>query len=303
MARDLRNRRQVDFFNFSFLDILACVIGLLIFVLTIVVVSGGGAAKQATGNRLADSEHDLQDARAAERLAAERRRRAQELLRQRADAAIAPAAAVIAMRDDIQGLRNQIDVFQSLQARARQRLQSIQQQLVSLDQAKSVDPNIALIEQQIRQLDIDAVRLREQAARLTKEKVKAEQISYYLPRVRETTRRPLFVEISGDRIWVLNSEDYIKMPISLTSTTYSRVPGSAGTLVADIVGHPLRADELLERAFPQDTVLTVAVRPNGFAAFRAFRDWAWKREYAVHWVPMKESEPIVLTKANRVFEQ
>src|SRR4051794_8582012 len=105
MALRSQHRREVDLFNFSFLDILACVIGLLIFVLTIVVVSGGGATRQATGDRLADTEHDLQDARTAERLAAERRRRAQDLLHQRADAVIAPLAAVSALQDDIKGLR------------------------------------------------------------------------------------------------------------------------------------------------------------------------------------------------------
>ena len=54
MEQSTRGRRQVDLFNFSFLDILACVIGLLIFILTIVVISGAGSTSPAKARRLSD---------------------------------------------------------------------------------------------------------------------------------------------------------------------------------------------------------------------------------------------------------
>src|SRR5438105_2775577 len=94
-------RREVDLFNFSFLDILACVIGLLIFILTIVVISGGRSSSAQTAGRLANAEHRLQQAQDAAVIAAGRRERAEHLLSGRAKDLSDPQGASNAIRAEI----------------------------------------------------------------------------------------------------------------------------------------------------------------------------------------------------------
>src|SRR4051812_49297396 len=99
-----KRSREVELFNFSFLDILACVIGLLIFVLSVVVVSGGGSSSRQTAGRLSNAEHQLDQARTTAQMAAGRRRRSEQLLTRRSQDFANPHGAADAIRAQVLSL-------------------------------------------------------------------------------------------------------------------------------------------------------------------------------------------------------
>jgi hypothetical protein len=81
---------------------------------------------------------------------------------------------------------------------------------------------------------------------------------------------------------------------------YRRRPGSLGVRI----GSPAAfASAPLNRLDPAGVVLSIVVRPDAYAAFRALREQAWTQGYAVNWIPLGQDEPIVLVPSKNAFEQ
>jgi chromosome segregation ATPase len=179
MARPRNNRRQLDIFNFSFLDCLACVIGLLIFILTIVVISGGRSVSTQNAGRLAAADHQVLDAQIAARLAADRRQQAEGLLSQRAQEIADPQAHANALRAQIRVLYEEQGRLDSASGHADVRLDAIQTELRDLGNP-SVDPQLAAAQMELRRLDQETAELNQKTAGAEK-KAAAEtrRVSYY----------------------------------------------------------------------------------------------------------------------------
>jgi hypothetical protein len=294
-------RRDVDLFNFSFLDILACVIGLLIFILTIVVVSGGGSKTAQAAGDVAAADRGLQDQRFAAKLASERRAKLQAMLNRRASDALDPVDAAHAVQGETDLLHHEADAMSAARLRAEQDLAAVRAELDRTERAGGIDPALVAAQAEAQQLDGESQRLRGQAAQIRGEKFKTTSVSYYIPHQRETSRTPVWMEIAGNKIWSLHSNSYEQLPQIDGGVLFRRLPDARAVRIDD------QADifrlEPLPGVEPALVVLTLAVRPDGYAAFRAFREQAWKRGYAVNWVPCGQDEPIILVHTHHAFEQ
>ncbi|HEY2588116.1 MAG TPA: hypothetical protein VGI81_20400 [Tepidisphaeraceae bacterium] len=294
-------RRQVDLFNFSFLDILACVIGLLIFILTIVVVSGGGPKAAQRAQELAGADRQNREARFAATMAAQRRAEFERLLNRRAADALDPAAAATAVSGEIEMLSRETESLLSARLHTEAQLEVARQEIDRIVHATGINPAQVAALTRARQLDADTERLKADGERIRQQKVTTSTISYHIPQLRQTYRHQVWAEISGTRIWFLDSDSYERIPRGTDGTFYRRVPDAEGIRIRDDAA-ALSAGPLLGRD-PSEIVLYLAVRPDGYAAFRALREQAWQRGYAVNWTPVEAAEDIVLSRTTELFEQ
>jgi hypothetical protein len=295
--------RQIDLFNFSFLDILACVIGLLIFILTLVVVSGGRTSSGPIAGSLADAEHGVEAAKQAARIAAERRARAEALLGQRAQDLADPQAVADSLRRQIRMFDEERDTLAAATVDAERRSRSANEELRAIESQPS-DPEAAALQSQLRDLDQKIAELTQKAAdAAAKAKAQGERVSYYVPHVKSTSRFPVFVEIVGDRMWCVHSDAYQAIRISDDSTRYVRIAGAPGVSVNALVDGKVAAPPDLTVREPDGVVIHFLVRQNGYSSFRRLREWAWSKGFAVYWVPMEPAEEIVLTRTTSSVQQ
>ena len=303
MANRPRKSREVDLFNFSFLDILACVIGLLIFVLSIVVVSGGGSNNRQTAGRLSNAEHLVEQARTDVQMASQRRQRAEQVLAQRAQDLANPKGTADAVRAQIQMLEDEKSNLDAAIATSIAKAHLLDQELIDMGRLPAVDPSAVEIQNELRRLDEQTAGLLNQAAdKQRQNRANVKQVHYYVPFVREVHRSTLWVEVSGDRLWCVTSGDYLSSPIDEDSIRFTRLAGAKGTSISALVGGKARVPIELASAQPDDTVLEVALHSDGYEAFRELREWAWAKGFAVNWVP-QDQNPIILTHTSHVFEQ
>jgi hypothetical protein len=303
MSRRSKRRREVDLFNFSFLDILACVIGLLIFILSIVVVSSGGQRNRQTDARLSNAEHQLQQSRETALRESERRQHAELILSEQSKDFSDPKAAAAAVRGEIAMFESAADRLDAASATAQAKADSLRQALAAMGQTPAVNAEASTIQDQLRKLDQETADLRNQAVEeRRKAQANIRQVQFYVPHLREVQRHTLWVELSKDRMWCLMSDDYVQVPINEESTTFKRVVGARGTSVSAMVSGNTRMPPALLAATPEITVLDIAVHPDGYEAFRNLRQWAWDKGFSVNWEPQDEN-PIVLTRTSHPMEQ
>jgi hypothetical protein len=301
MHEQAGSRRQVDLFNFSFLDILACVIGLLIFILTIVVVSGGGSKTAQGAYAVAAADHELQDQRFVAHLASERRAKLEELLDQRASDAVDPVGAARSVQGETELLRNQAKQLVAARARGQQDLAAMQQELQNVERAAAVSAAAVGALTESQQLDAQTEEFKSKADRIRQQNVKTETVTYYIPRMRETQRFPVWLEIAGDRLWSLKSPSYTQIPLPDRAVMYRRLPDAEGIRVGK--DDTVLSSEATASFDPGTTVLSVVVRPDGYVAFRTLREQAREKGYAINWIPLTADEPIVLVPAHNAYEQ
>lgn len=301
MERKSGRRRDVDLFNFSFLDILACVIGLLIFILTIVVVSGGGSKTAQAARDVTAADRRLQDEQFAAKLASERRATLETMLNRRASDALDPAGAARTVKSETELLHHEADAMSAAKLRAEQDLAAMRTEVDKIEHAAGIDPAVVAAEAESQQLTAESERLHAQAAQIHQGKVKDTDIAYYVPHLRETDRFPVWLEVVGNRVWSVQSDGYLQIPQLDGGVQFRRRASAVGIRVGD--GTNPFAFDLLTRLDPGSVVLSIAVRPDGFAAFRQLREQAWKRGYSVNWIPLGQEEPLVLISTHHAFEQ
>lgn len=302
MGRRSKHRREIDLFNFSFLDILACVIGLLIFILAIVAVSGGGQANTQAAGRLANADHQLDQARNDAQLAAIRRERSEQVLAQRARDFVNPKEAAAVVRAQVAMLDQDKVALGVAAETAIRKLGSLRRELGASGSVDAPDPTIASIQAQLRSLDEKTAELRDQTSQLQNEAAKATQVQFYLPNLRQVQRFTFWVYIKGDRLWCMDSDDYESIQLDADSRRFSLRRGASGISISAMVKGDVRPPAALTAAHPDSTVLVVAVNPDAYESFRKLRQWAWKNGYSVNWSP-HEGSTIVLTKTSKVYEQ
>jgi|GEM_PF-5141351 len=296
--------REVDIFNFSFLDILACVIGLLIFVLTIVVVSGGRSNSRQSDGRLSNAEHQLAQSQTSAQMAAEQRRRTEQLLAQQAKELSDPQGTVQLVKGQIRMLNEQRINLESATANSSAKRDSLQQAMRQVGEAKYADPAAIEVQNELRRLDEETADLGNRAVELQR-KLQADprHVQFYVPHLRESNRSVTrWVEVAGDRFWCIGSDDYLSLPIGDASTLFTRVQGKPGTSISALARGQIAPPPFLLLARPDDAVLEVALHPDGYEAFRLLRQWAWSKGYSVNWEP-QDVDSIVLTHSQHIFEQ
>ncbi len=290
-------RRQVDIFNFSFLDILACVIGLLIFILTVVVISGGintATRKLQSGPAISDLENKVRTARRYADAASNRRREAEKKLDVVAgEIGSTPVPMDAAAR--IKSLNAEILQLQKMLAENQHEKGQLENQSLEIDTAFAAQNTLTTLQQETARLMQSTVELQNRTKELTAGPPKATDITYYVPRYRPTQKRQSWLEVSAGKVWRIHSDDYSKTRTG-DDSTYVRSPLAKGTTVESIVkSHTIPLESGIEGLAPDQVVITCVVRPDAYEDYRRIRDVAWGKGYSVHWIPLDETERIVLT--------
>ncbi len=286
----IARRSHVELFNFSFLDILACVIGLLIFILSIVAItaSQSPALRNAAAGRAAGLR---QAQRAAER--AQRRLAAAQM-------SLSHSAAVLTKLGGRSGARRRILLLLVRRGKLALAAHRLKEKLWKLRHTplKNAAQKAALA---VTRADVLAIRRQTQAT-LAKLAAAAQspvkEIRVYLPYVHPTARIGIFVELSGSRYWVLNNVNYHEtLRHAGKYTVYHRRKSAAGARVGLLV--PGRVPNSLNAFGPNATLLDCIVRPSAFNAFRAFRKWAWAAGFQLQWKFFHKDQTIVLVPMHR----
>jgi hypothetical protein len=290
-------KRHVEIFNFSFLDILACVIGLLIFILTVVVISGGinsAARKTGPNSAVHDLEVKTRTARQFADAAASHRREAEQRLSQMAgdiDSSPTPLDAP----GRVVALSAEVNQLQHILADYQQEKDQLKQKLTDLDSALYARNRLATLQQETDRLEKTTADMQARTKDVAAAAAKAQSISYYVPRLRPTDKMQSWLEISNGRVWRLNSDDYLRIKSGMR-LSYTRSALAAGTTVESILKvKTLPMEDGREKLPANQVVITCIVRPDAYEDFRRLRDLAWSKGYSVHWIPFDKDEEIILT--------
>lgn len=302
----LQRRKSVEIFNFSFLDILACVIGLLIFILTVVVISGGigsTSTKMAIKSPLRQSEDNLRAAKNLADEASKRRRAAEAWLQTISADAIDLSVGRDVVTEQIQQYDADTVSLHRDAARLNQDLTSAQTRL-ELTQTELIKlASVPAQEQALRNLIADSADIREKIDQIGTAIPVATDVTFHIPRLKESSKQALFVEVADDRLWCLTGENYEIIPQFPRGQEYNRKKGVSATEAADWSKKDVIIPQEILQATKADTVLTFLVRPDGYLGFREVRNWAWKNGYAVNWEPLQSGETINLVPAKHSWEQ
>lgn len=297
----------MDIFNFSFLDILACVIGLLIFILTIVVISGAassGPEAQRQASDLQASGQSLTRAAAHADAAADRKHAAEKLLaRTSADLNDSTTARDVVVEQTSQ-FESTAAALDHLDAAAKLKIANLHSQMAGLDN-RALNDSIAAQRTESSALERQTATLNKENDALAPQAGQEQKaVTYYIPRLRESSRTPVFIEMKKGRFWFVESDDYTREPrIAENGTTFARKPNAIGMATSQFAKSGRRAGTPFQLNVPADSVLTFLVRPDSFDDFRSIREWAWKNGYAVHWIPLLDDSAITLVPAHNSWQQ
>jgi hypothetical protein len=246
------------------------------------------------------TDHQFEAAKAAAQLAANERERIENVLSQHAQ-------DVKDASQDSAVVRSQIVRLNEETAELTSKTATTDHQIGELN-AKLSNGSGSFLNPQTQDLAAQTQRLRNEIASINSKIAQANQraapreVSYYLPHLRETDRSTLWVEISGDQLWAVESADYDQTQIDVRSTRFDRRADAAGTSITSFTSGTSNPPDWLPQASATETVIEAIVRPSGYEGFRKLRQWAWAKGFAVNWVP-SESEAIVLTRAAHVYQQ
>lgn len=278
-----RGRSRVDLFNFSFLDVLACTIGLLIFIMAIIAITSGSAGNPRAEAQLAKIKRKLAVAQAKLAEAHATEAAYARLLGQRARATLNPKGADAHIRREILRLQRQAADFNKLALQTQAKITAAKQTL-AVDHKKNNPSKALKLQEQIGLTQQQLAAARKKVLALAKLR-KAHTVRYYIPYVRKTSnRQTVFFEVAKNRIWPLTATDFHIKATFFGDQTYTRRTGAVPDTLEQLIS-PRHGPGVFRRHRPGNTLLIFLVRPSGFGTCRALEFWARTHHYAVDWYP------------------
>ena len=296
-----RGRSRVDLFNFSFLDVLACTIGLLIFIMAIIAITSGSAGNPQAAAQLAKIKRKLAAAQAQLAQAHATEAAYAHLLGKRARATLNLNGANGHLRRQILKLQRQAADFSKLARQTAIKIAAAKQTL-ALDQKKNSPSQAQKLQQQIALTRRQLTAAQKQAAALAKVRP-AHTIQYYIPYVRKTShRQTVFFEVARNRIWPLTATDFHIAAGLFATQTYTRRAGAVPYTLANLIS-PHHGPGVFRRHRPRKTLLIFLARPSGFGTCQALEFWARTHHYAVDWYPTNHRNRFIFHLVNTVQRQ
>ncbi len=290
----ISRRKPLDLFNFSFLDVLACTIGLLIFILTLLVVSAGGipqtrgqAGLKAAKQMVALAQESLDEAKAAEL-------RYSAMLQARSKISMLGAGANSQLTEEMAWYIAQAKLLERtarLAAASAARVNANTQASVQ----KSLRKNAASFVKQLADLKAKIAAEQAQTRQMQKQK-HYKHVVFHIPIVHKSFRISVWVEVAGDNMWTYNRTNYHEHKDLLDAgTTYIRRRGAIATSAKAFLAGTAALGGV-SNADPETTVLSFVVRPNAFPVARKLEEWARKQGFAVDWYPMPDEDNLTLVR-------
>lgn len=257
---------QIGFFHFSFLDILACTVGVLIFMIAIIVLHTLGMSappplrKELSKLRAAVSALQKQISQKEAELA-ERKRRVD---------AISKFAWLLRSYDEKSAEKARIEA-----------------QLAELERRTRV------LEQKIKQDRQLLMRLQAQTAE--KPKIRQKSIRISTPVERRSSKRPVYFECDGGRVNPFFGR-YIRKYYSVTQVGQRALVARrrAGETLAEARDSASDWAAELARLDPSKQYVAFIVRPSGFEIFLKLRSVLRRRGIDVGWEPVEAGVSVVV---------
>ena len=300
MRMEGRGRSRVDLFNFSFLDVLACTIGLLIFIMTIIAITSSSpgnpkaVAKIAKINQMqAQAKASLAQARTSEGVYA-------NLLRKRAAQTLNLKGADEHLRREIARLDRQAADYKRIVRQTKVKITAARKQLAKA-QRRNNPSKAAKLKAQIELTQQQVAATEKQISALAKLRVQ-HTVRYYIPYVRKTTRNELVFEVANNRIWRIGSKDFHHKTVHGFLDEYTRRSGAVPDTLSQFVS-PSNPPQCLVNNRPSQTVLIFLVRPSGFATYQALELFARNKHYAVNWHPSHTKRTFIFHPVSSISRQ
>ncbi len=300
MRMEGRGRSRVDLFNFSFLDVLACTIGLLIFIMTIIAITSSSPGNPKAVAKIAKINHMEAQARASLAQAQTSEGFYANLLQKRAAQTLNPKGADEHLRREIARLDRQTADYQRIVRQTEIKITAARRQLAKAQhrnnpsKAAKLNAQIALTRQQV-------AAAQKKIAALAKFRVQ-HTVRYYIPYVHKTTRHNVFFEVANNRIWRIGSKDFHHKTVHGFLDEYTRRSGAVPDTLAQFVSSS-NPPKCLMNNRPSQTVLIFLVRPSGFATYQALELFARDKHYAVDWHPSHTKRTFIFHPVSSVSRQ
>ncbi len=283
MGIEGRGRSRVDLFNFSFLDVLACTIGLLIFIMTIIAITSSAPSNQKAEAKLAKINRMLKrnQARLAQVQIVENNYAGQ--LRERAAQTMNLAGANNHLRHKIAELVRQSKEYVELAIQTKGKIAMARKRLAK---ARSLNnpTKAAKLHQAVMLTQEQVTAIQKQIAALVKLRTDY-AARYYIPVRSKTKRSDLMFEVGKNKIWRIGHKDFhFKALFLLNSCEWTRRANAVPKTLAEFISakHP---PQCLANRRPTRMLLRFFVRPGGFSTYRSIEIWARNKKYAVNWYP------------------
>ena len=257
---------ELTLFNFSFVDILATTIGVIVFIMVMVLIN---VTNRVSADEIVEQFEEIQ-AQIAKHLAAvddsAKKLGEDEAARRKRN------EAVTAAEGQIQKLKKQLG-YERIK---KQTLLAAQQQ----ERRKA-----ATLKATKRALEGRAAHLAEQIAQ--RKKKPREEVAFRVPRERRTTKQALVFECVGGRAYLVfdgkfNTTNY-NVKDQRASWIINRKAQARGELPAAARRQGSAFVKALNRANRRTHFVLFIVRPDSFEALRELRKLLWARGYDYNW--------------------
>lgn len=272
--------RDIAIFNFSFLDIMATTIGVMIFIMVMVFISvSPEQALEALEQRIDEARPQAADAERKAQEAAQRAERQQgqaQKQRERVRQMERSSETFTARRrDDNKKLRAKINALEQKLAKAES------------DAAKAAERTEALKNQ---------IKQSRQGARQ-----EATNVEFRVPLERETTKRSTYFECDGAEVYLLSlkqslSDNYTAKPLNVGGGSVALITRK-GSAKGESLRVAMRSRSSFRRTLARldsgKDCVQFLVRPDSFSAFRGLRKRLWAKGIDVNWFPLKQDQLIM----------
>lgn len=270
-----RTRREpVSLFNFSFVDILATTIGVIIFIMVMVILN---ATDRISADHLKEQVDQLQEQ------VKERQKALQEWSRQTAD--------------DIASRKRYQQITQSKADEAAKGLRKLKERQKALEaEARTLDTRAETLRGEVSEMKKHAS---DAAADLRKRsRRKRVEVNFRVPRLRSTRKKPVVFECDRDKIYLmvfnykLNERNYSATAL-WNAALIKRKSRALGETPSRAMMPRSRFRSTLRRASRNTYFINFIVRDNAFGSFRKLRDYVWKKGYDYNWRAHKATASLI----------
>jgi len=277
-------REGTTLFSFSFVDILATTIGVVIFIMVMALLNISDAiSSDEIEDRVAEMEKAVEESRAT---AEEWRKKARVARKEQEEYEAAARAA----DQEIAALR----AARANARRARERRRGL------LNRIEELKRRATTLAEEIKGIREQAGRL----ARVVEEGAKRRtEVAYRVPRARRTTKKPVLFECVGGRVYLMAFEqrlyegNYRFSRILIGRGAYASVVTRRASARGESLARALSGSSRFMRTFrrtnPRTHFVDFVVRDDSFELFRGLRDAVVRKGYRYNWTPLKKDTKIV----------
>jgi hypothetical protein len=271
-----RKRQETDLFNFSFVDILATTVGVLIFIMVLVILNSTDRVPSDAPKK------DAEDA-------------------------AAEAAALTAKIDGLKGKTDELNNSTAAYQATANAADTLAGQLAGQQATNtSLTASNATLTGQRDALGAEVRGLLDDVMQLVDTNEAANNaaaanrrtIPFRIPEQRATTKTPVIFECENGQVFhlafegVLNDNAYNIQDL-LGTQLITRKPGASGETFAQAKGKSSAFRQVFAKMDKNRNFVQFFVRPDGFDLFLKLRETLWNAGYEINWHAFDKGESIL----------